>query len=212
MNWTTVFILKRKDCCRLNLGWTFEKLCSIKYLGFIYSCELYCILYEQKSVAQYSCKQNSAELIFVFNRSIYIFGIFYRKTIENHGGIYSPSLDMESTMLVVLSKPEGDKYKYAKKWKIPCVSSNWVFDSVEKGYCLPTANYRWVQGRLCQLIMKVGLWCSYVGTAKSLRFWSPEKIEQVFIFKVRISLQILLQSAQVGILIFKAMINLLIQH
>ena len=67
-----------------------------------------------------------------------------RKTIENHGGIYSPTLDMETTTLVVLTKPEGDKYKYAKKWKIPCVTSTWVFDSVEKGYCLPTEGYRYV--------------------------------------------------------------------
>lgn len=64
-----------------------------------------------------------------------------KKLIENHGGIYSPALDMESTMLVVLAKAEGDKYKYAKKWKIPCVTSNWVFDSVEKGFCLPTKDY-----------------------------------------------------------------------
>ena len=44
--------------------------------------------------------------------------------------------------LVILAKPEGDKYKYAKKWKIPCVTSAWVFDSVEKGYCLNTEGYR----------------------------------------------------------------------
>ena len=38
--------------------------------------------------------------------------------------------------------PAGDKYSHAKKWKIPCVTSSWVLDSIEAGYCLPTDNYR----------------------------------------------------------------------
>jgi len=37
---------------------------------------------------------------------------------------------------------DGDKYKYARKWKIPCVTSSWVFDSIEKGYCLETEAYK----------------------------------------------------------------------
>ncbi len=65
-----------------------------------------------------------------------------KKMIENHGGVYSPSLDMENTTLVVLLKPEGDKYKYAKRWNIPCITSNWVYDSIEKGCSLPTDGYR----------------------------------------------------------------------
>merc|ERR1711944_97364 len=54
---------------------------------------------------------------------------------------------MEQTQILIISKPEGDKYKYAKKWKIPCISSDWVFDSIEKGYCLHTEGYRVDQGR-----------------------------------------------------------------
>ena len=42
----------------------------------------------------------------------------------------------------VCTGPAGDKYSHAKKWKIPCVSSSWVFDSIERGYCLPTEGYR----------------------------------------------------------------------
>ena len=45
-----------------------------------------------------------------------------KNTIESHGGTYSPTLDMDTTTLVVLLKPEGDKYKYAKKWRIPCIT------------------------------------------------------------------------------------------
>ena len=37
-----------------------------------------------------------------------------KKSIENHGGTYTGSLDMETTMVLILTKPEGDKYKYAK--------------------------------------------------------------------------------------------------
>ena len=65
-----------------------------------------------------------------------------KKAIESHGGHYSGQLDMESTQILIISKPEGDKYKYARKWKIPCISSDWVFDSIEKGYCLHTQGYR----------------------------------------------------------------------
>ena len=65
-----------------------------------------------------------------------------KKSIESHGGTYTGQLDMEHTEILIISKPEGDKYKYAKKWKIPCISSDWVFDSIEKGYCLKTEGYR----------------------------------------------------------------------
>ena len=31
----------------------------------------------------------------------------------------------------------GQKYEFALKWKINIVTPNWVFDSVQSGYCLP---------------------------------------------------------------------------
>ena len=65
-----------------------------------------------------------------------------KRSIESHGGTYTGQLDMESTQILIISKAEGDKYKYARKWKIPCISSDWVFDSIEKGYCLHTEGYR----------------------------------------------------------------------
>ena len=70
-----------------------------------------------------------------------------KKSIENHGGTYTGQLDMEQTQILIITKPEGDKYKYAKKWKIPCISSDWVFDSIDKGYCLHTEGYRVDLGR-----------------------------------------------------------------
>ena len=49
---------------------------------------------------------------------------------------------MESTAILIIPTPEGDKYEYARKWKIPCVSPDWVFDSIEKGFCQSTTPFR----------------------------------------------------------------------
>ena len=65
-----------------------------------------------------------------------------KKSIESHGGTYTGVLDMENTEILIISKPEGDKYKYARKWRIPCLTTDFVFDSIEKGYCLPADDYR----------------------------------------------------------------------
>eukprot|EP00092_Neocalanus_flemingeri_P108788 GFUD01139726.1.p1 GENE.GFUD01139726.1~~GFUD01139726.1.p1 ORF type:complete len:533 (-),score=170.64 GFUD01139726.1:22-1620(-) len=65
-----------------------------------------------------------------------------RRSVETHGGVYSGVLEMDKTSVLVCTSPDGDKYSHAKKWKIPCVSSEWVFDCIEEGYCLQTAKYR----------------------------------------------------------------------
>lgn len=65
-----------------------------------------------------------------------------RKTLETHGGTYSGILEMDKTSVLVCTSPAGDKYNHARKWKIPCVTSSWVFESIERGYCLPTEPYR----------------------------------------------------------------------
>ena len=64
-----------------------------------------------------------------------------KKSVESHGGSYTPTLDMNTTTIVILNKADGDKYRYAKRWKIPCITSDWVYDSIEKGYCLSTEGY-----------------------------------------------------------------------
>lgn len=74
-----------------------------------------------------------------------------KRTVENYGGVYSGVLEMETTTVLVCTSPEGDKYSHAKKWNIPCVSSQWVFHSIEKGYCLQTNKYR-VDKRSSKLI------------------------------------------------------------
>ena len=49
---------------------------------------------------------------------------------------------MEKTAILIIPTPEGQKYNYARKWKIPCVSPDWVFDSIEKGFCQSTTPFR----------------------------------------------------------------------
>ena len=33
-------------------------------------------------------------------------------------------------------------FLFCRKWKVPCITSDWVFDCIEKGHCLPTDDYR----------------------------------------------------------------------
>jgi len=70
-----------------------------------------------------------------------------RKSVETHGGVYSGALEMDKTTVLVCTSSTGDKYSHAKKWKIPCVTSQWVFDSIERGYCLNTEAYRVDKGK-----------------------------------------------------------------
>jgi len=65
-----------------------------------------------------------------------------KRSVETYGGVYSGVLEMETTTVLICTSPEGEKYNHAKKWNIPCVSSQWVFDSIEKGICLQTNKYR----------------------------------------------------------------------
>jgi len=65
-----------------------------------------------------------------------------RKSIETHGGTYSGVLEMDKTTVLVCASPSGDKYQHAKKWNIPCLTSDWVFDGIDKGYCLGYEGYR----------------------------------------------------------------------
>ena len=35
----------------------------------------------------------------------------------------------------------GQKYLFAKKWDIAIVKSEWLYESIEKGYCLDEADF-----------------------------------------------------------------------
>ena len=65
-----------------------------------------------------------------------------KKLVEENGGTYSPALDMNTTTLLVLLSPDGDKYKAALEWNIKCVSPEFVYDSIQAGYALNPSNYK----------------------------------------------------------------------
>lgn len=43
-------------------------------------------------------------------------------------------LDVINSLYCTLTS--GAKYEFAKKWRINIVKSDWLYDSIEKGYCL----------------------------------------------------------------------------
>ena len=55
-----------------------------------------------------------------------------RRTVEMHGGVYSGVLEIGTTTVLVCISLDGDKYNHVKKWNIPCVTSQWVFDCIER--------------------------------------------------------------------------------
>ena len=64
-----------------------------------------------------------------------------RTSVESGGGEYSGVLDTETSVLVCVTNT-GDKWSAARRWGVPCVSPNWVLDSLERGECMNPADYR----------------------------------------------------------------------
>ncbi|KFM76256.1 DNA topoisomerase 2-binding protein 1, partial [Stegodyphus mimosarum] len=58
-----------------------------------------------------------------------------KSLVERNGGIYMGALKARETTHLVLSEPSGDKYRYARNWKVFCVNVSWIYDSTEAGYC-----------------------------------------------------------------------------
>lgn len=69
-----------------------------------------------------------------------------RQTIEqltiNHGGQYLGYLKMNACTHLIVQEPKGQKYESAKNWNIHCVTPQWFFDSIEKGFCQDASLYR----------------------------------------------------------------------
>ncbi|XP_077158778.1 DNA topoisomerase 2-binding protein 1 isoform X2 [Paroedura picta] len=71
-----------------------------------------------------------------------------RLTIEN-GGLYSGQLRMNECTHLIVQDPKGPKYECARRWNVHCVSIQWFFDSIEKGFCQNESMYT-VQPRSTQ--------------------------------------------------------------
>ncbi|XP_046384565.1 DNA topoisomerase 2-binding protein 1 [Ischnura elegans] len=63
------------------------------------------------------------------------------KLVTGGGGQYSPQLDSKETGVLVIGDASGTKFTFAKKWGIPCVTPQWVYDSSACGLCLPFESY-----------------------------------------------------------------------
>lgn len=64
-----------------------------------------------------------------------------KKKIEDNGGTYSGVLDKEKTAILIVSSTQGEKYRHAIEWEIPCVTPLWIDESVKQGKCLSTIKF-----------------------------------------------------------------------
>jgi topoisomerase (DNA) II binding protein 1 len=64
-----------------------------------------------------------------------------KKLIYQEGGVYQGDLVCGQTTHLVINEPKGEKYNFAKLWKINIVTSKWIYDSIEAKYCLPEKKY-----------------------------------------------------------------------
>ncbi|XP_015595302.1 DNA topoisomerase 2-binding protein 1-A isoform X2 [Cephus cinctus] len=62
-----------------------------------------------------------------------------KKLIDNNGGIFMGALDGSKVKVVLAPENSAlsDKLKYALQNNIPCVKSEWIYESIKKGYALP---------------------------------------------------------------------------
>ncbi|XP_048190944.1 DNA topoisomerase 2-binding protein 1 [Perognathus longimembris pacificus] len=69
-----------------------------------------------------------------------------RKEIQQltvkHGGQYMGQLKMNECTHLLVKEPKGQKYECARKWNVHCVTLQWFFDSVEKGFCQDETMYK----------------------------------------------------------------------
>ncbi|XP_044311944.1 DNA topoisomerase 2-binding protein 1 [Varanus komodoensis] len=68
-----------------------------------------------------------------------------RLTTEN-GGQYTGQLKMNECTHLIVQEPKGQKYECARRWNVHCISIQWFFDSIEKGFCQDESRYTVVPG------------------------------------------------------------------
>uniref|UniRef100_A0A672T7N7 BRCT domain-containing protein n=1 Tax=Sinocyclocheilus grahami TaxID=75366 RepID=A0A672T7N7_SINGR len=64
-----------------------------------------------------------------------------------NGGNYTGQLKMNECTHLIVSEPTGQKYEFARKWNVYCVSLHWLFDSIEKGFCQDESRYAVERGK-----------------------------------------------------------------
>ena len=64
-----------------------------------------------------------------------------KKLIEANGGHYSGQLEMGKTNVLIATSADGEKYTYARRWKIRCLKPEWIHASLNKGYAVSPENF-----------------------------------------------------------------------
>lgn len=59
-----------------------------------------------------------------------------------HGGQYTGQLKMNESTHLIVNEAKGQKYECARKWNVHCVSIQWFFDSIERGFCQDESMYK----------------------------------------------------------------------
>ncbi|XP_033099642.1 DNA topoisomerase 2-binding protein 1-like isoform X2 [Anneissia japonica] len=58
-----------------------------------------------------------------------------KRLTEENGGRYTGELKLHECTHLIVSTPKGQKYDFARRWKIHCVSLKWFKESLSKGAC-----------------------------------------------------------------------------
>ncbi|XP_067234177.1 DNA topoisomerase 2-binding protein 1 isoform X2 [Chanodichthys erythropterus] len=64
-----------------------------------------------------------------------------QRLCDQNGGSYTGQLKMNECTHLIVNEPTGQKYEFARKWNVYCVSLHWLFDSIEKGFCQDESRY-----------------------------------------------------------------------
>ncbi|KAM8967060.1 DNA topoisomerase 2-binding protein 1 [Pelodytes ibericus] len=59
-----------------------------------------------------------------------------------HGGQYTGQLKMNESTHLIVQEAKGQKYECARKWNVHCVTIQWFFDSIERGFCQDETMYK----------------------------------------------------------------------
>ena len=63
------------------------------------------------------------------------------KLTGRYGGKYSGELNMRTCTHLLVKIAKGEKYDYARQWKIHCVSSEWFYDCIKEGHWIDESSY-----------------------------------------------------------------------
>ncbi|CAH1774144.1 unnamed protein product [Owenia fusiformis] len=64
-----------------------------------------------------------------------------KRIVEVEGGRYTGEMKINECSHLIINHPKGQKYEFARKWKIHIVTFQWLLDSYDKGYCQDVALY-----------------------------------------------------------------------